>query len=72
MTKEGPGTSSPQKFSDDVLDLFVASGRHEQIKGAIERRFASLSIRSTPGPTRINPPICRRTFCRTWRRTLTV
>ena len=30
-------------ISDDVLDLFAASGRHDQIKGVIEKRFAETS-----------------------------
>ena len=30
----------PGEINDDVLDLFAAAGRHDQIKGVIERRFA--------------------------------
>jgi len=40
MTKEGAWDKLAAEISDDVLDLFVASGRHDEIKSVIERRFA--------------------------------
>jgi probable F420-dependent oxidoreductase len=43
MTKEGAWDKLAAEISDDVLDLFVASGRHDQIKAVIARRFADTS-----------------------------
>jgi probable F420-dependent oxidoreductase len=43
MTKEGAWDKLAGEIPDDVLDLFVASGRHDQIKAAIETRFAGTS-----------------------------
>jgi probable F420-dependent oxidoreductase len=43
MTKEDLWDKLAAEIPDGVLDLFVASGRHDQIKAAIERRFASTS-----------------------------
>jgi hypothetical protein len=43
MTKENLWDKLAGEIPDEVLDLFVAYGRHDQIKAAIERRFASTS-----------------------------
>lgn len=40
MTKEGAWDKLAGEISDDVLDLFAAAGRHDQIKAVIEHRFA--------------------------------
>jgi probable F420-dependent oxidoreductase len=53
MTREGQWDKLAGEISDDVLDLFAAAGRHDQIKGVITRRFAdtsdALSARDAPG-----------------------
>jgi probable F420-dependent oxidoreductase len=50
MTREGKWSELAGAVSDDVLDLFCAAGRHDQIKGQIERRFASTSdVIALPG-----------------------
>jgi probable F420-dependent oxidoreductase len=53
MTREGLWDKLAGEISDDVLDLFAASGRHDQIKAEIARRFApfsdSISARDRPG-----------------------
>lgn len=41
MTREGAWDKLAGAVSDDVLDLFCAAGRHDQIKPAIARRFAA-------------------------------
>ena len=43
MTREGAWDKLAGEVSDDVLDLFAATGRHDEIKGVIERRFAATS-----------------------------
>jgi probable F420-dependent oxidoreductase len=43
MTKDGKWGELASAIPDAVLDHFVATGRHDQIKTAIERRFASFS-----------------------------
>lgn len=53
MTRDGQWDKLAAEISDDVLDLFAASGRHDQIKSVIEQRFAAfsdcLSARDVPG-----------------------
>ncbi|MGD9805855.1 MAG: TIGR03617 family F420-dependent LLM class oxidoreductase [Hyphomicrobiaceae bacterium] len=53
MTREGQWDKLAGEVSDDVLDLFAASGRHDQIKDVVAKRFASfsdgLSARDVPG-----------------------
>jgi probable F420-dependent oxidoreductase len=43
LTKEGAWDKLAGEISDDVLDLFCAAGRHDQIKPMIERRFADVA-----------------------------
>ncbi|MFV0296266.1 MAG: TIGR03617 family F420-dependent LLM class oxidoreductase [Hyphomicrobiaceae bacterium] len=43
MTKEGKWDELASVVSDDVLDLFAASGRFDQLKPVIEKRFAATS-----------------------------
>jgi len=43
MTREGAWDKLAGEVTDDVLDLFAASGRHDEIKRVIERRFAATS-----------------------------
>ena len=43
MTRQGKWDALAGEVSDDVLDLFVASGRHDQIKAVIQQRFADTS-----------------------------
>jgi probable F420-dependent oxidoreductase len=43
MTREGQWDKLAGEVSDDVLDLFAASGRHDQIKTVIAKRFAPFS-----------------------------
>jgi probable F420-dependent oxidoreductase len=43
LTREGKWDALAAAVSDDVLDLFVAAGRHDQIKALIEHRFAAFS-----------------------------
>jgi probable F420-dependent oxidoreductase len=43
MTREGKWSELADAVSDDVLDLFAASGRHDEIKGVVERRFGGVS-----------------------------
>lgn len=60
MTREGQWDKLAGEVSDDVLDLFAASGRHDQIKSVIARRFAdvsdSISARDRPGADSPMPP----------------
>lgn len=60
MTREGKWDKLAGEISDDVLDLFAASGRHDQIKAVITRRFAafsdSISARDRPGAETPMPP----------------
>ena len=60
MTREGQWDKLAGEISDDVLDLFAASGRHDQIKAVIADRFAavsdSLSARDRPGADTFMPP----------------
>jgi probable F420-dependent oxidoreductase len=60
MTREGAWDKLAGEVSDDVLDLFVAAARHDQIKGVIERRFAefsdAISVRDVPGAGTPMPP----------------
>jgi hypothetical protein len=53
MTREGAWDKLAGEVSDDVLELFAASGRHDQIKGVIADRFAAfsdgISARDVPG-----------------------
>ena len=39
MTRDGAWDRMAAEIPDDVLDLFVVSGRHDQIADAIEQRF---------------------------------
>lgn len=41
MTKAGEWDQLADVVSDDVLDLFVAAGRHDEIAGIIEKRFSA-------------------------------
>jgi probable F420-dependent oxidoreductase len=41
MTKAGEWDQLADVISDDVLDLFVAAGRHDEIAGIIEKRFSA-------------------------------
>lgn len=43
MTKDGQWDKLQDVISDDVLELFLAAGRHDEIKSAIERRFGGIS-----------------------------
>lgn len=43
LTREGAWDKLAGEVTDDVLDLFVAAGRHDQIKSVIEARFAATS-----------------------------
>jgi probable F420-dependent oxidoreductase len=43
MTRGGEWDKLAEAIDDDVLELFVASGRHDQIKGVIEERFADFA-----------------------------
>lgn len=43
MTREGKWGELAGAVSDDVLELFVAAGRHDQIKAVVERRFGGVS-----------------------------
>lgn len=60
MTREGAWDKLAGEVGDDVLDLFVAAGRHDQIKDVIERRFAefsdAISVRDVPGAGSQMPP----------------
>jgi len=60
MTREGQWDKLADEVSDDVLDLFAASGRHDQIKDVIARRFApfsdGISARDVPGVGTPMPP----------------
>lgn len=60
MTREGQWDKLAGEVSDDVLDLFAASGRHDQIKDVISKRFApfsdGLSARDVPGAGTPMPP----------------
>jgi probable F420-dependent oxidoreductase len=42
MTREGRWTEMAKEVSDDVVHLFAAVGRHDQIAKAIEARFGGL------------------------------
>lgn len=41
MTKAGEWDQLANVIPDDVLDLFVAAGRHDEIAGIIEKRFSA-------------------------------
>ncbi len=60
MTREGAWDKLAGEVTDDVLDLFAASGRHDQIKGVIAERFAAfsdgISARDVPGAGTPMPP----------------
>ena len=43
MTKAGQWDKIAAEVPDDVLDLFLAAGRHDEIKAAIEQRFGGIS-----------------------------
>lgn len=43
MTKAGQWDKLAGEISDDIVDLFAASGRHDQIARVIEQRFADVS-----------------------------
>jgi len=43
MTKDGQWDKLATVIPDDVLDLFVVAGRHDEIKPLLEARFASVS-----------------------------
>ncbi len=43
MTKAGEWDQLAEQVSDDVLDLFVAAGRHDEIAGIIKQRFSASS-----------------------------
>ena len=43
MVKEGKWQEMADEISDDVLDLFVIRGRHEEITDQVARRFTGLS-----------------------------
>jgi len=60
MTRENQWDKLAGEVSDDVLDLFAAVGRHDQIKGVIAERFApfsdGISARDVPGAGTPMPP----------------
>ena len=60
MTREGQWDKLAGEVPDEVLDLFAATGRHDQIKSVIEQRFApfsdTLSARDTPTAGTPMPP----------------
>ena len=43
MTKDGKWDELQDAVSDDVLELFVAAGRHDELKSLLEERFARTS-----------------------------
>ena len=43
MSKAGQWEQMTKEVSDDVVHLFCAAGRHDQIKAAIEQRFGGIS-----------------------------
>lgn len=43
MTKDGEWDSLADTISDDVLELFVVAGRHDQLKPLLEGRFGATS-----------------------------
>jgi probable F420-dependent oxidoreductase len=43
MTKEGAWDKLADVIDDDVLELFVASGRHDEIEAVIKQRFADVT-----------------------------
>jgi len=43
MTKQGAWNKLAAEVPDHVLDLFVASGRHDEIVGVIEKRFGGVA-----------------------------
>src|SRR5436309_15425852 len=43
LTREGKWGEMAKEVPDDVAHLFAAVGRHDQIVGAIERRFGGLA-----------------------------
>jgi probable F420-dependent oxidoreductase len=43
MTKQGQWDKIAAEVSDDVLNLFACIGRHDEIKGIIEKRFGGLA-----------------------------
>lgn len=60
MTREGLWDKLAGEISDDVLDLFAAAGRHDQIKDVVAKRFAPfsdcVSARDVPGAGTPMPP----------------
>ena len=42
MSKKGQWEAMTKEIPDDVVKLFVAAGRHDQIAGAIQQRFGGL------------------------------
>ena len=43
MSREGRWEAMSAEIPDDVLHLFTAAGRHDEIAAAIEARFGGLS-----------------------------
>jgi probable F420-dependent oxidoreductase len=43
MTKDGEWDKLQEVISDDVLELFAISGRHDEIKSVIEKRLGSMT-----------------------------
>jgi probable F420-dependent oxidoreductase len=43
MTREGRWTELAGEISDDVLDLFAVSGRHDELKSLVERHLATVT-----------------------------
>lgn len=43
MTKAGEWDKLQDVISDDVLELFLAVGRHDELKSAVEKRFGGIS-----------------------------
>ena len=68
MTRAGQWNQMAREVSDDVVHLFSAVGRHDQIAKAIGRASAAWSIRSAPAPIPRSRPTCRPICCRTSRR----
>lgn len=60
LTREGAWDKLAAEVNDDVLDLFAASGRHDQIKAVIGERFAATSdaigVNANPAVSAALPP----------------
>lgn len=60
LTREGAWDKLAGEISDDVLDLFAACGRHDQIKAVIAERFATTSdaigVNANPAVSAALPP----------------